>query len=237
MEDIKVVITDGEKEVTVRNGQALPLREPVVLNVCANIQAPANWIEKRPVNPLLDNLVFSRSEMTIQYTKDENSYYGTKITGKLLINNDLKQFGILMENEKAVSKYTTEELASFLKANRYFFSDKNEAGKIISALNQFKAKLNTELEKTQDSRGNSKSLVEKVVDTNVPTEFTLEMPVFIGFEKKKFIVEICISTTDRSVTVWLESPELIEIIIEERDRIIDEEVSKFKLTGIPIIEK
>jgi hypothetical protein len=237
MEQLNITVTDGVKALEVRQGQALPLKEPEKVNIAGNIQAPSNWIEVRKPNPQTDHVIFSRSEMSIIYTANESNHYATKIMGKLTLNKDLQNFGILISEDKSADKYTTEDLASFLKLNRYFFADRTEAAKIITALNQFKAKLNTEIEKNQDQRGNSKNLVEKVVESNVPTEFTLSMPVFIGYPKMNFKVEICISTTDRSVTVWLESPELMEIIISERDRIINEEIEKFTKVGLPVIER
>jgi len=64
------------------------------------------------------------------------------------------------------------------------------------------------------------------------------MPIFIGYESQEFNVEICIDAKNTSIEIWLESPELNELIKTQRDGIIDAELARIKEKGdIVIIEK
>jgi len=231
MENLSVKIEGDQKELIVRTGQATPPREAKEVKISGNILAPANWLKIRKSNPNKDNVQFSRKEMKIIFTQEEESHSGKIIVGELRINDDLKKFKI---NENHL--WTTADLAKFLKMNRIFFADADQCSKIIAELNSLKAKIQTEIEQSQNDRGNSKQMVNVKVDSNVPLKFKLKLPVFVGFKERTFVVEICLETSDRNVQLWLESAELNEIIIGERDSIISSEIVKFEKAGLPVLE-
>lgn len=231
MQNLSVKVEGEQKELVIRTGEALREREPQQINITGNILAPGNWLDVRKAEKQRDHCKFSFNEMKIVFVKNETSGYATTITGELKLNPDLKKFQINSDKQ-----WTTADLAKFLKMNRLFFADADQCAKIIAELNSLKAKIQTEIEQSQNNRGNSKSLVNTKVDSNVPLKFKLKMPVFIGFKEKVFIVEIGIETSDREIQLWLESAELNEIIIGERDKIITAEVEKFKKSEIPVIE-
>lgn len=231
MENLTVKIEGEQKELIVRTGQALPEKEPKIVNITGNILAPGNWLKIRKGNPELDHVLFSRDKMKIVFSQNETQAYGTTIIGELRLNEDLKKFKI---NENHL--WNTSDLAKFLKMNRLFFSDADQCAKMVSELNSLKAKIQTEIEQSQNDRGNSKQVLNVKVDSNVPLKFKLKMPIFIGFPAKTFNVEICLETTERQVSVWLESAELNEIILGERDSILNTEIAKFVKEGLPVIE-
>jgi len=119
-----------------------------------------------------------------------------------------------------------------------FFQDKGKNLSIVNALNSFQATIQTELNKEQDTRGNKKELIEKKVISNIPTEFNLNLPIFVGQKAKTFNVEICFDATDTGVKCWLESADLQELILETRDEIIDSEITLIgNICTMPIIEE
>jgi hypothetical protein len=226
--------TDGENQIiTVLEGTALTPREPKKVSIDGSITAPATYVGIRSADAQKDHVVFSRSKMFIRYTKNETDELGATVNGRLLFNPDLEEFGI--NKQKTLMP---KEMASKLKLSRTFFPDKEINATIVTALNAFTATITTELEKIQDTRGNSKQLVEKKVISNTPTNFDLSLPIFVGQRPMKFAVEICIDTTDTGVKCWLESPELNDLILQNRDAIIDGELEKIKqVCGLPIIEE
>lgn len=233
MENIHIKTAEGTETLTIMQGKALTPREPVKVVINGSISSPRIYIETRKADKTKDHLIFSRSKMFIKYFKDELDSLGAEVSGTLSLNPELEEFGINTGKKRA-----PKELASFLKLKRTFFLDKEKNALIISALNNFQATITTELEKAQDTRGNSKQLVEKKVISNTPTEFVLQMPIFVGQETKKFSVEICIDTTDSGVSCWLESAELNDLIILNRDQIIDSEIAAIqKVEALAVIEQ
>jgi hypothetical protein len=98
--------------------------------------------------------------------------------------------------------------------NRSYFADQSEAMKLVAELRNFKAKVNKEMEKVSDNRGNAKIVLDQVVDTNVPEGFTLNIPIIKDATSRLFKVEINIIPRDADMDCTLESVELREL---ERD--------------------
>lgn len=232
MEKVEVKVEGNTTELVIREGKALPLKEPEVVSIDGNIKAPVNYAKVRPPKKEKASVTFSRSEMRITYEEEPVSFYGATITGKLLMNPKLENFGI--NSDKLL---TTEQLAKFLKMNRQHFDKVDECDALVKALTTCKVKVQTLIDKDQDQRGNKKIHYDKVVDSEIPHNFTLNLPVFIGYDKRKFKVDLCFDTADLTIKVWLESVELNDIIETDRDIIMDEELKFFNEKGLVVIEQ
>ena len=231
MEKIELNLNGEQKELLIRTGEALKLLQPVKIVQSGNIESPAKFHAIRAGVPTKSIVTFSRSKMEIIFDAEPENSLAAIVTGKLLINDDLKKFEINSQSKM----WGLQELAKFLKMNKTFFKDKEKTDSLIASLIAFKGTITTELEKANDGRGNAKDLMDRKTTSNMPTDFILSLPVFVGGEIKTFRVEIGIDSTDASAKFWLESSELQEIIITERDRIIDAEIAKF--SGLIIIEQ
>lgn len=232
MEDqkINVAVESGVQKLVILNGEATKPLNKKGLKIHGNIKAPAAWHKVRKASPLEAFVQYSRADMQITLIENESvPELQNVITGSLKLDSDLQKFGI--NNNKI---WSTSDLAQHLKMNRLFFEDREKAMIIVNELNKLRARVSTELEKDKDERGNKRALVDTKVSSNVPEQFVLMMPVFVGFPPKKFMVDICMSSTDVGVQLWLESPELNEIVLGERDSIIEDQLAH--LAPLPIIE-
>ncbi len=99
---------------------------------------------------------------------------------------------------------------------------------IVSNLGQFRANVNTEIQRMKDDRGNKKEMIETQIVTGLEMSFNLRMPVFKGSKPLTFRVDLCFEIRDSAVSVWMESPELAELTQDEVNRVIDEEVKFFQ---------
>lgn len=212
-------------EIIVREGAAIKHYEPQIVNLSGTIQAPGNFIalrknyhEKEGVHVL-----FSKTDMSITLVLDEREHFKTTIKGSLIKNPDLEYYGI---NKDKI--YTIADLQRFLRMRRSHFTDKDKNLLIVDNLSKFKATVSTDMEQQKTTRGESKNLHETKIKTDLALDFELNMPIFKGCENKKFKVEICFSVRDASVDVWLESPELQEIIDRDLDAILKAELTKFE---------
>jgi hypothetical protein len=219
--------------LTILEGAALTPREPEKVVISGSISAPKDYILVRGADRATDHVVFSRSKMFIRYQQNERDYFGASIEGKLLLNPNLAAFEINAQKLRA-----PKELASLLKINRTFFANKELNATIVSSLNAFTATVTAKLEQSQDTRGNSKRSIEKEVESNMPKGFVLSMPIFVGHAPLSFFVEICIDSTDAGVNCWLESPELADLILQNRDAIIDAELAAIReKCDMPFVEQ
>lgn len=228
----KINVSAGTQVLTILEGKALTPKEKKRVVINGSISAPKIYLSKRKPNESTDHILFSRDKMKIEFVQSENDELGSNVIGSLELNSDLKNFAI-----NGTSSLGTKEMASLLKRNRLFFDDKSKNFSVVASLNSFQATIQTEMAKEQDSKGNKRELIEKKVISNIPTDFNLSMPIFIGQTSKTFNVEICFDATDTGVKCWLESADLQELILQNRDEIINAELAEIKaICELPIIE-
>lgn len=82
------------------------------------------------------------------------------------------------------------EMADMIKAYRSYFTSQADAMKLVNELRNFKAKIDKEIEASDDKRGNTKFLRSQIVESNLPKSFKLEIPIFKGQPKKTIEVEV-----------------------------------------------
>ena len=208
-------IEDG-KDIVIRFGDALPLQEPKYVSIHGTIDAPARWVEKRKDDIVSADahILVDRDRMTITLNTDENSAYMDQIVGTLTLSTEMQEFGI--NTGEYMSCF---DMADRIKQLRSYFETQQDAMKLVTELRNFKAKIDKELEVSDDKRGNQKILRAQTVESNLPKSFNVNMPIFKGTEKRTFEVEVEINPNDLSCT--LVSPDAHDIVVQERDSQID----------------
>lgn len=221
------------RELTIRTGKALEQKEPRLVNIKGVISSPLLWLEKREgiINHEQCNVVVDREHMTIALCINEHSYYADSITGQLMLSEEFKKFGI--NNGEYI---TGMELSDLIRMNRSCFESKTKAMELVTIMRNFKATITTQIEASDDKKGNTAQLRRQTVEGNQPPSFELNIPIFKGMEKKHFTVEIDIDPDTLQAT--LVSPDAQDIIVEERDNLIDNVLNGIRVLchDIPIIE-
>lgn len=208
-------IEDG-KDIVIRFGDALPLQEPKYVSIHGTIDAPARWVEKRKDDIVSADahVLVDRDRMTITLNTDENSAYMDQIVGTLTLSTEMQEFGI--NTGEYMSCF---DMADRIKQLRTYFETQQDAMKLVTELRNFKAKIDKELELSDDKRGNQKIMRAQTVESNLPKSFKVNMPIFKGTEKRTFEVEVEINPNDLSCT--LVSPDAHDIVVQERDSQMD----------------
>lgn len=208
-------IEDG-KDMVIRFGDALPLKEPKYVSIHGTIDAPARWVEKRKDDIVSADahILVDRDHMTITLNTDENNFYSDQIVGTLTLSTEMQEFGI--NTGEYMSCF---DMADRIKQLRTYFETQQEAMKLVTELRSFKAKIDKELELSDDKRGNQKIMRAQTVESNLPKSFKVNMPIFKGTEKRTFEVEVEINPNDLSCT--LVSPDAHDIVVQERDNQMD----------------
>lgn len=234
MKEININNDNEHQIVTVYEGTAPIVREPKIIETTGNIDAPYKWLEKRLEYIVEANahIIVTREEMKIELTLEDKDFYGDTITGKAEFHPAFKKFAINKPEYR-----TTQEMAQLFKMNRSYFENKSLAMDLVNELLNFRAKISTEIEKLDDKRGNKRDLQDQTVNSNIPRNFKLHIPIFKGEAKQTFEVEIFIKSDD--LTCCLVSPQANDMIEEMTDAIIDNELNRISelCPGIAIIEK
>lgn len=208
-------IEDG-KDMVIRFGDALPLKEPKYVSINGTIDAPARWVEKRKDDIVSADahILVDRDSMTITLNTDENNFYSDQIVGTLTLSTEMQEFGI--NTGEYMSCF---DMADRIKQLRTYFETQQDAMKLVTELRSFKAKIDKELELSDDKRGNQTIMRAQTVESNLPKSFKVNMPIFKGTEKRTFEVEVEINPNDLSCT--LVSPDAHDIVVQERDNQMD----------------
>lgn len=231
-EKINITLQEGQKEVIVRQGAALPpfkVRDGI--EVFGTISVPKEHLTKPSgtdfnveflkLGDYLEEsfLLVKRDDKKLVFIENAGKEYESKYEGTLALDSNFKALGI---NDADVS-YTPLQLAEKLKLYRSFFETKTEAMKLVSILRDFEAKVNQEVEAKADERANRKVLLQQTVTTNIPEGFKLKIPVFKGFPSE--VLEVEIGIDPMNLNCRLLSPEANDFVFEKTNEVIDAELA------------
>ena len=99
MSEKKINVLLDHEPVTIlemREGAALPLREPVKIDIAGNIDAVARFIENRTseFEHKQAHILIDRDKMAITIIFDETSYFSGKVKGSAIISKNFKEWEI-----------------------------------------------------------------------------------------------------------------------------------------------
>lgn len=228
------------KEVIIRHGEARELDKQEQLVITgASISAPGSFLESIwPIYKGRDNAkskavaVISRKGLSIELQSDFTDPLAPKITGNLIPFAELADLKI---NDEA-GKYTVKGLQNKLRKLSYFFPDKEEYADTLVKLQKFSAKVNAELVRNDDNRGNVNLSFAKQTELENMVSFKLKMPLFEEQKPSTFNVEVIPDITDADVKLLLISDELYQLRYDVRDEAFDEALKPMVNLGITIVD-
>ncbi len=225
--NLNVKVESANGTVTLVTGQRELLKEKSkqAIKLSGVLQAPADFLAGRATkyNDLETHLEIYKSEGKLALIIHEDVHTTHQVTGQLSIDSNLASFKI---NEEKT--WTVQELKKFILARGFFFENPAEATQLINNLNSFTAKVNVLIKEHNSNDGNSLLQLEtKVNGIEMKKDFTLNIPIYQGYEKKKFKVNIGFEPTSTAVLLFLYSEDLALLVHSERERIVDNELKKF----------
>lgn len=225
-QNLKIQLPEGTE--VLRLGEAPELKDPTKIVIKGNFQAVGSFIDHRldveseglqEIDTTKAIILCDKDNFSIYLHADPNNFFGTEIIGKAEFTKELFQFGI-----NTNTTFKSEELIKLIKFNRQLFNNKELHSDLLKAYQAFTAKSTKDLSIESDTRGNKSAAYRKQVDTNIPTHFALNVPIFKGEPAESFPVEICIEDTDGGTLFWFESPELAELIEVRKQEMFDREL-------------
>lgn len=222
----------GEKPIVVvyregLAGKVLDEKAPVSTDVAGVLSTPLDWLEKRvaTIDQKKAKILVEREKYTITLIVNESDPYNkATISGTAELSEVFKKFGINDPN----AGWVPAKLGQFIRLNRAAFEDKEQCMKLVSALKNFKANAQSQIEKQHDPSGSRAEVYRQTVESNLPKSFTVKITIFKGPEKTTFDVEFDHYLTDGEVFLQLVSPGAKEISDEWRDTAIDRVLNEIR---------
>jgi len=225
MENINLKIEQANGELIIRTGSAKPIYDPKVINITGTIETPFTWLKTKfaSLNILLCHILISIANRTIKFVINETDHFTHTIEGIIELHPNFTKWGI---NDQSVS-YRSDELASLIKMNRFMFKSTEVAMQLVTVFQNFKAKIEKEIELSDDKRGNRTAMQRQVVNKmSIPTDFLLFIPLFKGGPKIEIPVEIEINAD--TLQCYLYSPLANDILNSEAENMIQDVIAKIK---------
>lgn len=235
---INISAAPGISELIIRHGDAAPVITPEQYRFDGNIEAPFTYLTGRNsatgdehFNPKKSVLQINRKNGNIKLLQNPNDPIADVIVGTTEIAPELDGWKFNTDY-----RWRASDLAEFLRRNRRYFPDASKLAELIAELRSMKVTTNGDIQTADDKRGNKKSLFEQSVQSNIPVSFDVDLPIIAGQKPTRVKVEVFIEVTGQSVSLMLDSIDVAELIVTERDRLLNEQITKFKPTNIPIVE-
>ena len=231
---IKNLILDGDTLI-VRTGDAPEIVLPQTIKLDSIISGPADYFLSKKkagheyeLEHCLLQIDRDNRKLILSLNDKDDSFYET-ITGILFPFKDLPAFKI-----NTNYRWSTKGLKDFIKMNRVYFQDKDAHRTLVTNLTNFKAKIDTFIEDSNDSKGNKTLNYAQNLETDISLDFQLTIPIFKGLEPSTFKVEVNFDTREKTLELWLESVELKELQDSMVDNILNGEIARLK--AIPFLE-
>jgi hypothetical protein len=229
---IQIVLNEGvqKAEVVLREGEAvkeLELKPPIKTGLAGVIGAPFEYLKKRinegqfAINR--SHLIVDRERISLSLVfNEDDAYLRGQVDGKLEMHPSFVKFGV---NTSKV--WAPAELGLFFKMNRAFFPDRKSNMELVATLMTFSATVNTKLDRYVKENGDRSDNFVQIVNSNLPSSFTLIIPVFKGMPAEKLEVETFANISGREVAFTLVSPGANQLLEDIRNKVVDEQLALF----------
>ncbi|AHK11408.1 hypothetical protein F132_62 [Flavobacterium sp. phage 1/32] len=197
-------------------------RNPITIK--GTIEAPRRFVEVRDFERKKSHALISvsRGEIVLVVNEQETEDKFT-ITGRVQVAKEFADLGI--NSDKF---YTPEELAKKLKLKRSIFANKLDHATTIATLRNIKAKVNQDIEKAKDDKGNVTDAMTQSVESNMPDSIKINIPLIEGMEAQNIELFIVLEVDNGKIICTLESIDGAELIEEFREKAVMQEVEKIK---------
>jgi len=223
----QAAIEKGLSTLVVLEGAAPEQFNNKSVSISGNIDAPSRFIEgrKQDFDESSRHCLVSKTDGTIQLIINEQSSTDLYlVSGKIEV---AKKFKALAINDS--KSYSPEELANKLKLLRAMFVSNLEHAQICATLRNLKAKINAEIEKADDRKGNVERNFKQTVESNMPDAIKLKLPLLEGEEPVEIEVNVVLEANgNNGINCFLESVEAAEMIEELFAKRVEEEVAKIQ---------
>jgi hypothetical protein len=234
-----------------------PLPIPEAFRVDGTIYAPASYCQQlynanhpyydgEPyINKNISIAIFDRKKLVIKFIANKTNPLGTVITGKMSVNSELADLGILCPALKQLGVNFKSQAAmqwwEDLKFCKNLF-DKSIKGPdndfhyyaVLARLKDYKMTAEKTIETSAQNKGSiSFSMKQKAHEGSLPADLHFDMPIWTGGEDVKFKAEWEVDASN--ARLWMESEQLNDKVKEDIENIWLDQKEIFEECDVPVI--
>lgn len=225
MDELNITLTGDQKELILRTGDAEEIKHPKALNITGILAAPFQFLSGKDIDAKKSHIQIKKDTGAIKLLiLDTDPHSSSEITGQLKKDGYFEQWQINSEK-----RWTVQQFLKHIKMHKSFFTAGKDCDDLVSSFQKWNAKIETVIKEHNDQAGNSMSMLEKKVsEVELKTKFSLTIPIFQGYSKQSFTVEIGLEPKQNAVELYLFSNDLFTLEIGHRESLIESELEKFK---------
>lgn len=225
---VQKMIENDVRHITVLEGNAPEQYNNQPVNIRGNIDAPSRFVEgrKKDFENTRNHCLVSKTDGEIKLVLNEQSVVDKYfVNGKIEIAKKFRNLGINDDKQG----YSPSELANKLKLLRSLFVSNLTHTQICATLRNLKAKINSDIEKLDDRKGNVTDNFKQTVESNMPDAITLKLPLLEGEEPIEIEVNVVLEANGNSeIKCYLESIDAAELIESQFQERVNQEIEKLK---------
>ena len=237
---IVVNLPEGQNTLTILQGLApaqLDQQAPVKIDIKGVIYAPLNFLDKRvkDIDQHKAHILVCRDKLQILLViNEDDAYTRGRVLGELSYSQIFLKLGI-----NDCKAWIPEQLGQFLKLNRSFFVNCEENRKVVAALKSFSAKVNQDVQRETNEKGDRSFKFKQAVDSNIPEKFKLKIPIFSGGDSVEIEVETYATIDGTDVSIHLQSAGANDVVEDTKATVISDTIEKIRSVApeIAIIEQ
>lgn len=227
MENLELTLNGDQKELIIRTGDAEEIVHHKGIKITGTLSAPFQFFEGKKANLKAEDChiqIKNDTGVISLFVNDTDPHTETVIVGYLKKDVALESWRINTEK-----RWTIQEFLKQVKTQTFYFSDRSERNALVDSLQKFNASVTTTIQQHNDNTGNSLALLEKKINgIELKNKFSLTIPIYQGYAKQKFTVEIGLDPKSNSVDLFLISDDLFTLEIENREALVEVEIANFK---------
>lgn len=211
----------GATELTIRQGQADPIVHPKSIIISGTLKAPSQFLNGKETVFKTEEAhlrIFTDKGRLELYLQDTDPHCTHIINGCLTPDTELAAWKI-----NSTARWGVAPFLEFIKTRRYFFENGAECTEMVNSLRTWDAEVQTLIKQHSDTAGNSLvSLEKKVSGVKLKTKFRLAVPVYQGYPKENFDIEVGFDPQSNEVKLFLISEDLYMLELELRAKYMEE---------------
>ena len=220
--------------VTILTGDApKPLLPPQALAYAGRLDTPRRFHEPKQDNyaPLQCTFEVDSEANSVRFIGFEKSHESADvITGALVPSEALRQFKL-----NTGDRWTIAQLVELVKRMRPYFATQEAQLALLTRLRNWSIAVTKTYEEMTSLEGNARKLALTKVEGAAPDSFKLHLPIYKGYPKETFEVEFGVEADGAGVKLYMDSPQLLDLLLEKKEQYLKTEVDYFTAWGCSVI--
>ena len=235
---INLHLLEGQTELVIRHGDALPVSLPKNVSIVGTISAVAEWVKKRKdaIMAASDkcHITISKENPCIFLNMFEDRVHGSVcIESRMLHSDNIKRW----EDKE----YDIPTMARMLRKYQSDFSQADQAKLLLEQISTFSANIGRKLEDHDDKKGNIRKVFDQTLKTNVMSTIEVSIPFFTGTPNQFCEAEVLVHLqNERTPVVEIAIVDLEKKRNDLTDHLINlemEQITEALENKIPVIFK